>query len=137
MHKFFTPLPILYLRIGKESDMTPVGTSNTQLYSPAKMNAQNKSTEAEKPAPLKVEQNTVKLSDEGKALLFALKQIDNEAKKVEAENATVTDKVESFAHGALGMDHPDKVEEENDGSYSAGQFLSAALTVGGILIALV
>ena len=117
--------------------MTPVGTSNTQLYSPAKMNAQNKSAEAEKPAPLKVEQNTVKLSDEGKALLFALKQIDNEAKKVEAENATVTDKVESFAHGALGMDHPDKVEEEDDGSYSAGQFLSAALTVGGILIALV
>ena len=117
--------------------MTPVGTSNTQLYSPAKMNAQNKSAEAEKPAPLKVEQNTVKLSDEGIALLFALKQIDNEAKKVEAENATVTDKVESFAHGALGMDHPDKVEEEDDGSYSAGQFLSAALTVGGILIALV
>ena len=92
--------------------MTPVGTSNTQLYSPSQMNAQAKSTEAEKPAPLKVEQNTVKLSDEGKALLSALKEIDKEAKKVEAENATVTDKVESFAHGALGMDHPDKIEEE-------------------------
>ena len=51
--------------------MTPVGTSNTQLYSPSQMNAQAKSTEAEKPAPLKVEQNTVKLSDEGKACRFA------------------------------------------------------------------
>lgn len=61
--------------------MTPVGTSNTQLYSPSQMNAQAKSTEAEKPAPLKVEQNTVKLSDEGKALLSALKEIDKEAKK--------------------------------------------------------
>ncbi|MDA0155025.1 hypothetical protein AAFX30_13310 [Vibrio chagasii] len=117
--------------------MTPVGTSNTQLYSPSQMNAKSSANEAEKPAPLKVEQNTVKLSDEGKALLSALKEIDKEAKKVEAENATVTDKVESFAHGALGMDHPDKIEEEDDGSYSAGQYLSAAATVGGILLALI
>ncbi|MEZ8493513.1 hypothetical protein AB6C81_14850 [Vibrio splendidus] len=117
--------------------MTPVGTSNTQLYSPSQMNAQAKSIEADKHAPLKVEQNTVKLSDEGKALLSALKEIDKEAKKVEAENATVTDKVESFAHGALGMDHPDKIEEEEDNSYSAGQYLSAAATVGGILLALI
>ena len=117
--------------------MTPVGTSNTQLYSPSQMNAQAKSIEADKPAPLKVEQNTVKLSDEGKALLSALKEIDKEAKRVAAENETVTDKVESFAHGALGMDHPDKIEEEDDGSYSAGQYLSAAATVGGILLALI
>jgi len=56
--------------------MTPVGTSNTQLYSPSQMNAQAKSTVAEQTAPLQVEQNTVKLSDEGKALLSALKEID-------------------------------------------------------------
>ncbi|MFA0543747.1 hypothetical protein AB4512_21000, partial [Vibrio sp. 10N.222.52.B7] len=74
--------------------------------SPSQMNSQSKNSEAEKPAPLKVEQNTVKLSNEGKALLSALKEIDKEAKKIEAENETVTDKVESFAHGALGMDHP-------------------------------
>jgi hypothetical protein len=35
------------------------------------------------------------------------------------------------------MDHPDKIKEEDDGSYSAGQYLSAAATVGGILLALV
>ncbi|WP_299689355.1 hypothetical protein [uncultured Vibrio sp.] len=116
--------------------MTPIGTSNTQLYSPSQINTQNKGTEAERAAPVKVEQNTVTLSDEGKALLSALKEIEKETKKVESENATVTDKVESFAHGALGMDHPDKIEEENDGSYSAGQYLSAAATIGGILIAL-
>lgn len=62
--------------------MTPVGTSNTQLYSPSQMNSQSKNSEAEKPAPLKVEQNTVKLSNEGKALLSALKEIDKEAKKL-------------------------------------------------------
>ena len=116
--------------------MTPVTNNATQAYSAANTpSAKSNDTPAE-PAPLKVEQNTVKLSDEGKALLVALQQIDKEAKKSEAENETVGDKVESFAHGALGMDHPDKIEEEDDGSYSAGQYLSAAVTIGGILLAL-
>ncbi|MDN3609567.1 hypothetical protein ACODM8_03250 [Vibrio ostreicida] len=85
------------------------------------------------PAPLKVEQNKVTLSEEGKALLAALQEIDKEAK----EDKTVGDKVESFAHGALGIDQPDKIKEEEDGAYSAGQYLSAAATVGGILLALI
>lgn len=50
---------------------------------------------------------------------------------------SVGDKVESFAHGALGMDHPDTIKEEEDDSYSAGQFVSAAATIGGILLMLV
>ncbi|KAB0303133.1 hypothetical protein F2Z80_03795 [Vibrio fortis] len=117
--------------------MTPVTNNATQTYSPAKLQPTKGAPVPSEPAPLKVEQNTVKLSDEGKALLVALQQIDKEAKKIEAENETVGDKVESFAHGALGMDHPDKIEEEEDGSYSAGQYLSAAVTIGGILLALV
>ena len=117
--------------------MTPVTNNATQAYSPAKIQPAKGTPVSLEPAPLKVEQNTVKLSDEGKALLVALQQIDKEAKKIEAENETVGDKVESFAHGALGMDHPYKIEEEEDGSYSAGQYLSAAVTIGGILLALV
>ncbi|CSI69697.1 Uncharacterised protein [Vibrio cholerae] len=33
------------------------------------------------------------------------------------------------------MDHPEKVKEVEDTSYSAGQYLSAAATIGGILLA--
>jgi hypothetical protein len=88
-------------------------------------------------APLKVEQNTVTLSEEGKALLAALKEIDKESKIAEQENKTVGDKVESFAHGALGMTHPDEEEKVEDTSYSAGQFLSTAATVGGFLLAII
>lgn len=117
--------------------MTPVTNNAAQTYSPVKNQPTKGTPVSSEPAPLKVEHNTVKLSDEGKALLVALQQIDKEAKKIEAENETVGDKVESFAHGALGMDHPDKIEEEEDGSYSAGQYLSAAVTIGGILLALV
>ncbi len=125
--------------------MTPVGSKPVQTYSnqsnqvdktKAATSSELTSTNAEASA-LKAEQNKVTLSAEGKALLAALEQIDHESKKAEAENKTVSEKVESFAHGALGMDHPDTIEEEEDSSYSAGQYLSAAMTVGGILLALV
>ncbi|MFW1287189.1 hypothetical protein ACEV8A_09730 [Vibrio parahaemolyticus] len=115
--------------------MNPVGSNPVNSY--AKQPAVEDNQVDTVTAPLKVEQNKVTLSTEGKALLAALQQIDHESKKVEAENKTMGEKVESFTHGALGMDHPDKIEEEEDGSYSAGQYLSAALTVGGIILALV
>ncbi|MDR9827399.1 hypothetical protein RCJ22_17475 [Vibrio sp. FNV 38] len=44
--------------------------------------------------------------------------------------------MESFAYGALGMDHPDVVKEQDDPSYTAGQYVSAAATIGGILLML-
>ena len=83
-----------------------------------------------------VSDNQVSLSSEGKALLYAPQDIEKESQLNHDLNKDVGDDVESFAHGALGMDHPDKIEEENDSSYSAGQYLSAALTVGGVLLAL-
>ncbi|EKO3809077.1 hypothetical protein NTE10_000945 [Vibrio harveyi] len=119
--------------------MNPVGSNSVNTYA-AQQNKVEQAKASEKitdGAPLKIEQNKVSLSSEGKALLAALQQIDHESKKAELKNQTVGDKVESFAHGALGMDHPHTIEEEEDGSYSAGQYLSAALTVGGIILALV
>ncbi|MUK61710.1 hypothetical protein GNP81_14295 [Aliivibrio fischeri] len=85
---------------------------------------------------LNVQRDTVSLSVEGKALLRALQEIEKESKFKQSEAENVSDQVESFAHGALGINHPDSIEEEDDSSYSAGQYVSAALTVGGILLAL-
>ncbi|EGU38105.1 hypothetical protein VII00023_19254 [Vibrio ichthyoenteri ATCC 700023] len=113
--------------------MTPVGMEPAKLTPTQQVKPQAKMTDvATSSTPLKVEQNKVTLSDEGKALLAALKEIEKES----APEKTVGDKVESFAAGALGMDHPDTIKEEDDDSYSAGQFLSAAATVGGILLML-
>lgn len=112
--------------------MTSVGNTNaatvptTSAASPAKTPAEV----LEQGKPLKVEQNRVTLSEEGKALLHALQQIDKEAKETPT-------KVESFTHGALGLDHPDAIEEKEDTSYSAGQYVKGALSVGAILLALV
>ncbi|MDC0611535.1 hypothetical protein OAP63_12415 [Vibrio sp.] len=121
--------------------MDPVRVgSSTSLYSPQSVKshslAKPQSAEQQASSLMKVEDNKVTLSDEGKALLEALKQIDKEG-KVETKDKTVGDKVESFTYGALGMEHPDKMKEDDDSSYSAGQYLSAAATVGTILLALV
>ncbi|WP_114787102.1 hypothetical protein [Vibrio tetraodonis] len=118
--------------------MTPVGMEPAKLPPTQQVKPQaNQSELSQSSAPLKVEQNKVTLSEEGKALLAALQELDKESKAAEKENKTVGDKVESFTHGALGIDKPDEIEKEEDGAYSAGQYLSAAATVGGFLLALV
>ncbi|MEI8634293.1 hypothetical protein P4S72_24120 [Vibrio sp. PP-XX7] len=83
---------------------------------------------------LKVEHSKVTLSKEGKELLQALKQIDKESKDADK---SISDDVESFTYGALGMEHPEKLKEEDDSSYNAGQYLSAAATVGSLLLLIV
>ncbi|WP_070963630.1 hypothetical protein [Vibrio sonorensis] len=117
--------------------MTPVGMEPAKLTPAQQVKPQSPNQTADDAgAPLKIEHNKVTLSEEGKALLAALKEIEKDSKEVENADKTVGDKVSSFAHGALGMDHPEKIKEEDDSSYSAGQFLSAAATVGGILLAI-
>lgn len=116
--------------------MTPVGMSSATVNTQQQIKPQIDSDKASAVATsLKVEKNTVTLSNEGKALLAALQEIDKESTKP-TEDKTVGEKVEAFTHGALGMDSPEKIEEEQDSSYSAGQYLSAAVTVGGIILAL-
>lgn len=51
----------------------------------------------------------------------------------EKEKADLSGGVKSFAYGALGMDHPDKVQEKEDDSYTAGQYLKAAATIGSVI----
>lgn len=119
--------------------MTSIGAEPVRVTPTATATNSAKPKAVEDTVPgsaVKVEQNKVTLSNEGKALLAALQQIEKDA-AANPEDKGVGDKVESFAHGALGMDHPDKFKEEDDTSYSAGQYLSAAATIGGILALLV
>ncbi|MCL9783085.1 hypothetical protein M9194_16780 [Vibrio sp. S4M6] len=119
--------------------MIPVGMEPAKLPSNQQVKPQTNSINAESgPAPLKVEQNKVTLSEEGKALLAALQQIDKEEKLTDNQDKSIGDNVNSFTRGALGLERPDKVEEEPaDDSYDAGKLLSTAATIGGIILALV
>lgn len=119
--------------------MNPVGAgSATPLNAPQKAapQAPSSSETAAQTQPLKVDQNKVTLSDEGKALLSALQDIEKNGTMPE-DNDSMSKKVESFTYGALGMEHPDKIKQEVDSSYSAGQYLSAAATVGSLLLLLI
>jgi hypothetical protein len=61
------------------------------------------------------------------------KQTEQSRHETESETSK---SVKSFAHGALGMDHPDAIKEQEDASYSAGQYVSAAATIGALILAL-
>ena len=78
--------------------------------------------------------NELSLTDEGRALLAVLAEIDESDKTNDLDMA---DKVESFTYGAFGMEHPDDVKEVADSSYSAGQYLKGALSIGAMLLAIV
>ena len=129
--------------------MNPVGSGSAYLHSTQPVKSQNtaahsssKSDSSFSPAPLverKEGSDKVSLSEEGKVLLKTLTQIDKTGTLTPAKEKSLGDKVESFTYGALGLENPDKKgeEAEKDGSYSAGTYLKAAATIGGILLAVV
>ena len=121
--------------------MDAVNAGNTIAYTSSTMKSQTPLEKPEKAELLnsvtKVEANKVTLSDEGKALLAALQKVEGAEKEVNAKDKSVGDKVESFTYGALGMEHPEKLKEEKDDSYSAGQYVSGLATAGAILLALI
>jgi hypothetical protein len=45
--------------------------------------------------------------------------------------------VKSFAYGALGLERPDRPKENSNECYTAGKWLAAGLTIGGIISLLV
>ena len=84
------------------------------------------STSTAKP---EIAESTVTLSEAAKTKL---------AQEQQASATTTTESDEgsdlkSFTFGALGLDHPDKVEEKEDSSYTAGQYVKAAATIGGMI----
>ncbi|MCA2015489.1 hypothetical protein LDJ79_05145 [Vibrio tritonius] len=129
--------------------MNPVGAGSANLYSTQTVKSHTStrpgnSTTATANTPLierKEGSDKVSLSSEGQALLKTLKQIDKTGtlENVNKEK-TIGDKVESFTYGALGLEKPEQKaekEEEKDSSYSAGRYLSAAATIGGLILAIV
>ncbi|ABV88788.1 conserved hypothetical protein [Shewanella pealeana ATCC 700345] len=60
----------------------------------------------------------------------SLSKADGSVPKAEAEE---DGDFESFVFGALGLDHPEEIDENGDPSYSAGQYVKAAATVGGMI----
>jgi hypothetical protein len=45
--------------------------------------------------------------------------------------------VKAFAYGALGLERPDQPQDERNAFYTAGKWLAAGLTIGGLISLLV
>ncbi|SJL82803.1 hypothetical protein [Vibrio palustris] len=128
--------------------MNPVGTGSAHLNSTQTVKTHT-ATHSE-PKKVEVDPNfslvehdktsdTVSLSKQGQALMKTLEHIDETGTLSLPKEKSLSDKVESFTYGALGLDRPDEINEkaEEDSSYSAGKYLKAAATIGGILLAVV
>ncbi|MCL1137589.1 hypothetical protein [Shewanella pneumatophori] len=83
---------------------------------------------------LAAEQGTAK-APVAPALADNAQDTDKAAEPAKAEKAADEDggDIESFVFGALGLDHPEEIDENGDPSYSAGQYVKAAATVGGMI----
>ncbi len=55
------------------------------------------------------------------------------------ENGAASDPsaVKSFAYGTLGLERPDQPHEERNAFYTAGRWLAAGITLGGIISLLI
>lgn len=123
--------------------MTIGSVANTTTYSPAALKASAAASAradegnqtADNTRAVTTGETTVSISDEAKRI----QATDADKQNSEAGGATdvTAKKAESFAYGALGMDHPDEVKENTDDYYTAGQALSALGTVATVLIAIV
>ncbi|OLQ73560.1 hypothetical protein BIT28_08260 [Photobacterium proteolyticum] len=121
--------------------MTVGSVANTNVYSPATLKASaaasaktnEGSQTAEQTRSVKTGESSVSISEEAKRMQAA----DTGKQKTEADDGTQTTQLaESFAYGALGMDHPDEVKQNTDDFYTAGQVLSALGTVATVLLAI-
>ncbi|KMV30487.1 hypothetical protein L4D00_01075 [Photobacterium swingsii] len=122
-----------------------VGTvGNSPTYSPATLQSQaavsakaegrNQAVNGDPKGA--VAETTVSISEEAKQKLAAdAKESATELDPQKGENEKPS-KGESFAYGALGMDHPAEVNKQTDEFYTAGQVLSAVGTVATVLLAL-
>lgn len=118
--------------------MNPVTSGTPQAYS-AKGTTSSVmpiASENSSDLPAKAEPNKVTLSEEGKALLAALQQLDDSAKEESIQSKTTGSKVQAFTYGALGMDNPQEPKHPTDSSYTAGKYLSAAAKIGGMILLL-
>ncbi|GIU05973.1 MULTISPECIES: hypothetical protein [unclassified Shewanella] len=116
-----------------------VGNSqvNTAANAPATSAALTASSTATQAAPLpNVGASTNVAISAGAQQKLADEQTAAKASTASPEIAKAEEEdgdFESFVFGALGLDHPEEIDENGDPSYSAGQYVKAAATVGGMI----
>ncbi|SAL47380.1 hypothetical protein AWB69_04774 [Caballeronia udeis] len=87
-------------------------------------------TQATKPADAATQDSAVTISPEGAAMA------SQDASSGEGSAANVS-AVKSLAYGTLGLERPDLPQQDRNEFYTAGRWIAAGLTIGGIISLLV
>ncbi|MEC4728071.1 hypothetical protein HWQ46_21275 [Shewanella sp. D64] len=117
------------MAIGNVGTLVPMNAPSHLISSQAQ-SAVAVAPKAANMAAIKVELSPAAISLSQKEVAGDKVESQLTSKQAETEKS---DGVKSFAYGVLGMDHPDQIDAKEDDSYTAGQFLKAAATVGSVI----
>ena len=87
-------------------------------------------TQATNPADLATQDSAVTISPEGTAMASQ----DASSDEGSASNVSA---VKSLAYGTLGLERPDQPQQDRNEFYTAGRWIAAGFTIGGIISLLV
>ena len=96
----------------------------------AAQTAQTTATQATQPADATTQDSAVTISPEGAAMA-------SQDASGDAGSASNVSAVKLLAYGTLGLERPDQPQENRNEFYTAGRWIAAGLTIGGIISLLV
>jgi hypothetical protein len=79
-----------------------------------------------KPADAATQDSAIRISPEGAAMA------DQDARSDDGSASNVS-AVKSLAYGTLGLERPDQPQQNHNEFYTAGRWIAAGLTIGGII----
>ena len=86
--------------------------------------------QATNPADVATQDSAVTISPEGAAMA-------SQGASSDQGSASNVSAVKSLAYGTLGLERPDQPQQDRNEFYTAGRWIAAGLTVGGIISLLV
>jgi hypothetical protein len=104
------------------SDDTVDPTQTTQ----AAQTTQTTTTQTAQPADATTQDSAVTISPEGAAMA-------RQDASSDAGSASNVSAVKLLAYGTLGLERPDQPQENRNEFYTAGRWIAAGLTIGGII----
>ena len=117
------------------TDRTTRSASSTPVTGDSAATARSAISNASK------QDEAVRISTEGAAAAARDTNVvdGTSAAGAEGEGASATDSsaVKSFAYGTLGLERPDQPHEARNAFYTAGRWLAAGITLGGIISLLI
>jgi hypothetical protein len=96
----------------------------------AAQTAQTTTTQATQPSDATTQDSAVTISPEGAAMA-------SQDASSDAGSASNVSAVKLLAYGTLGLERPDQPQENRNEFYTAGRWIAAGLTIGGIISLLV